>query len=320
MQKGYKRNGKSKAVLHCFIGLFVVIIVVLFAYFWLSMDYSDRIDPETSVRPYVETTPTPAPDDAPVAALPQDTAQPDGSTAAPTVAATPTPTVAPTATPVPTPSPSPTPAPTTMADGVSPTKIDGYALPEPSTATDAVFAITSSVRTEVDDYRYLELKGYAYVNNANYDANNTNVFLVVLPESMEGASMLLLPVREPGLSGVDHSGALCANAQYSDFRVILDANQLQDDIYSLGIVFWYTDLAGQGHLDYYLFSEDTTFTVLNRRFLSDVPTQDVAASAPAQAAGMDAAGTQGTDASSGTIDLTVVAPTATVDPAAAAVQ
>ena len=56
MQKGYKRNGKSKAVLHCFIGLFLVIIVVLVAYFWLSMDYSDQLDPETSMRPYVETT------------------------------------------------------------------------------------------------------------------------------------------------------------------------------------------------------------------------------------------------------------------------
>ena len=51
MQKGYKRNGKSKAVLHCFIGLFFVIIVVLVAYFWLSMDYSDQLDPETSMRP-----------------------------------------------------------------------------------------------------------------------------------------------------------------------------------------------------------------------------------------------------------------------------
>ena len=296
MQKGYKRNGKSKAVLHCFIGLFLVIIVVLVAYFWLSMDYSDQLDPETSMRPYVETTPTPAPD-VPAAEATDEPQASSEPSVEPTAIATPTPTVAPTATPVPTPSPSPTPAPTTMANGVSPTRTDGYALPDPVTLDEATFALTSSVRSEVDDYRYLELTGYAYINNANYDAANTNVFLVLLPESMEGTSMLVLPTREAGLSGVDHSGALCVNVESSDFRVILDGSQLPDDIYSMGIVFWYTDLQGEGHLDYLLFPDDVSFTVLNGRFLSDVPTTDVSTSAA------DAS------TSTGTLDLTATVAT-----------
>ena len=40
MQKGYKRQAKGMAVLRCFIGLFIVLIVVLLATFFIGLDYS----------------------------------------------------------------------------------------------------------------------------------------------------------------------------------------------------------------------------------------------------------------------------------------
>ena len=59
MQKGYKRQAKGMAVLRCFIGLFIVLIVVLLATFFIGLDYSDKLSPEASLRPYVAETPAP---------------------------------------------------------------------------------------------------------------------------------------------------------------------------------------------------------------------------------------------------------------------
>ena len=184
-------------MLHCFIGLFAVIVIVLVAYFWLTMDYSDKLSADTSVRPYVELTPSPEPEQVPVVA-PQASAETIAEpTAISTPVVTPTPTPVPTASPTPTPAPSPTPMPTSMAAVVSPTRSDGYSLPDPSTLS-ASYAITSSFRSVADDYRYIELKGYAYMNDATYDAANAAVFLVLLPESSEDDSVLVLPTMTAG--------------------------------------------------------------------------------------------------------------------------
>lgn len=302
MQKGYKRNAKGKAVLHCFIGLFAVIVIVLVAYFWLTMDYSDKLSADTSVRPYVELTPSPEPEQVPVVA-PQASAETIAEpTAISTPVVTPTPTPVPTASPTPTPAPSPTPMPTSMAAVVSPTRSDGYSLPDPSTLS-ASYAITSSFRSVADDYRYIELKGYAYMNDATYDAANAAVFLVLLPESSEDDSVLVLPTMTAGASGADHSGAACANAASSDFTVILDGEALENDIYSLGVVLMYPDATDpeSGHIEYFRFPDNVTFTVLNSRFLSDVATTTSAS----------AGGTAGMDLTASGADTAGVLPSAT---------
>ena len=77
MQKGYKREGRGMAVLRCFIGLFIMIVVILLAYFMLQLDYSDKLDPSVSMRPYVEVTPSP---------IPAATAEPTEAPALPTEA------------------------------------------------------------------------------------------------------------------------------------------------------------------------------------------------------------------------------------------
>ena len=263
MQKGYKRNAKGMAVLRCFIGLFSVIIVVLIAYFYLQVDYTDKLDPSASIRPYVETTPSPTPDANAVLTV---------ASATPEVTSTPTPkpTTAPTATPTPSPSPTPSPEPTSMASNVSAIKTDGFALPEPS-QLDGKIGITHACRSAADDNKMLQLQGYAYVNEETYDGSTAQIFLVVTQAS-SGNSVLVLPNKVEGISGVDHDGAICANAAASDFEAFIDASAFPSEIYSLGMVFMYTDTDGQNHIEYFKFPDSIAFTVLDSRIITDIPT------------------------------------------------
>ena len=55
LKKGRQREAKGLAVLYFIIGLIILLIILAVIYFALvKLDYSDRIDPETTVRPYVE--------------------------------------------------------------------------------------------------------------------------------------------------------------------------------------------------------------------------------------------------------------------------
>jgi len=260
MQKGYKRKAKGMAVLYCFIGLLLLFIIVILGYFALNMDYSDKLAPDASMRPYVEVSPSPTPDPQSVVI----------STPFPAVTPTPTPTAEPTSTPTPSPSPTPTPEPTSIpAELAAPMMTSGFQLPELS-ALDVKLGITSSYRSAVDGNKYIQLRGYAYVNDANFDAVNSQMFLVITQDST-GYSILALPNKVEGVSGVDHSDALCANAAASDFEIVLNVTQFPDEIYSLGMVFMYTGLDGADHLEYVHFAEGTSFTVLGSQAISDVP-------------------------------------------------
>lgn len=259
MQKGYKRNAKGKAILHCFIGLFIVIIVILVAYFCLNIDYSDKLDPNASMRPYVEMTPAPS---ANASAAPSASALPDATPV-------PSPTVEPTATPTPSPAPTETPAPTSMASLAAPVKRDGFALP-PETTMDVKMGITHSFRSTADSYRYVYLEGYAYVDDPGFDGSVNAQYLVVTQVS-SNASILVLPTKTEGISGLDHADAKCANASASDFQVVIDASSFPDEIYSLGMVFQYTDANGQGHLEYAKFPDNQTITVLSSQIISEIP-------------------------------------------------
>ena len=171
MQKGYKREAKGMAILRCFFGLFVVIIVVLLASFMLKLDYADKLAPDASVRPYVETTPAPSlsPDDEQPAALA------DLSTG------TPEPTPKPTATPAPKPTatPEPTAVPTSIPESAfAPIRTD-LTFPETPTTDKAVLGVTHSYRSEADNLAVMQLQGYAYIDDASFDGSTAQLYLVL---------------------------------------------------------------------------------------------------------------------------------------------
>lgn len=278
MQKGYKREGRGMAVLRCFIGLFVMIVVILLAYFMLRLDYSDKLDPNASIRPYVEITPSPSPSATPVVTeapvivqatevpvvteAPQVTAVP---TAEPTEAPTPEPTAEPT--PVVTATPAPTKIP---SSAVSPLKFSGYKLPSLS-GKSAKLGITHSYRSSADNNRYLYLEGYAYIDDGSYNGANADIYLVVIRST--GHTALALPTKVKGISGSSHSSAKCSNASSSDFKVVLDVGQFPDDTYTLGMVFTYKDAGnGKNRIEYVTFPKSASFSVQNKKVSSGVKT------------------------------------------------
>ena len=157
-----------------------------------------------------------------------------------------------------------------MASNVSAIKTDGFALPEPS-QLDGKIGITHACRSAADDNKMLQLQGYAYVNEETYDGSTAQIFLVVTQAS-SGNSVLVLPNKVEGISGVDHDGAICANAAASDFEAFIDASAFPSEIYSLGMVFMYTDTDGQNHIEYFKFPDSVAFTVLDSRIITDIPT------------------------------------------------
>ena len=57
LKQGRKREAKGLAVLYFIIGLIILLIILAVIYFALAkLDYSDKLDPETTIRPYVEET------------------------------------------------------------------------------------------------------------------------------------------------------------------------------------------------------------------------------------------------------------------------
>lgn len=282
MQKGYKREGRGMAVLRCFIGLFVMIVIILLAYFMLRLDYSDKLAPDASVRPYVETTPSPVPSATPevtdAPAVIQATEAPVKSSISPatadtTVKATEAPTKAPTTEPTaePTPEVTATPEPTKIPDSaVAPLKFSGYKLPSLSTK-DAELGITHSFCSAANDNRYLHLQGYAYINDAGYNGADANLYLVIIRST--GHTALALPTKVAGVSGGEHASALCANASASDFDVVLDVSKFPDDSYTLGMVFMYKDAeSGKTRTEYVTFPTEMSFSVLSQQVVSDVMT------------------------------------------------
>lgn len=278
MQKGYKREGRGMAVLRCFIGLFVMIVIILLAYFMLRLDYSDKLAPDASIRPYVEVTPSPVPSPTPevteVPAVIQATDVPAASATAPaaaisTVKATEAPTAKPTAEP--TPEVTATPEPTKIPDAaVAPIKFSGYKLPSLS-AKDTELGVTHSFVSAANDNRYLHLQGYAYINDAGYNGADANLYLVIIRST--GHTALALPTKVSGISGGEHASALCANASASDFDVVIDVSKFPDDSYTLGMVFMYKDAeSGKTLTEYATFPSEMSFSVLSQQVVSDVIT------------------------------------------------
>lgn len=262
MQKGYKREGKGMAVLRCFFGLFTIIVIVLLAIFMLRLDYSDKLDPSVTMRPYVEVTPTPIPD-------PNATEVP-GVVPVTTVEATavPTPTPTPKPTPVPTPTPEPTPEPTSIPKEVlAKVRVD---LDCPALSTNVgKMGITHSYVSSADGNKVLQLQGYAYIDHPEYDAATSELHLVLKQEATGRMGFAQMTMK-PGITGLAHETAQCQNATAGEFEGFIDVSGFNEDIYSLGMVIGYK-YNGKTRYEFFAFPDGVSFTVLGGQVISSVP-------------------------------------------------
>ena len=267
MQKGYKRNGKGMAVLHFFIGLIIVAILMCALYFFLGkVDYSDKLaNPDATMRAYVEMTAAPenvaviGGADGPTAIYvtePDNQGDASGvvdltNTPTPTPTATPTPTPTPSPTPIPTPTPAPTPPPTPTPE---PTKIaskaysqfktKGFNVPEPS--TNGTVEITNFYVSEPNNRQVVRLDGYGYLNDASFDGADASIFVIVTNDA-SGKQRAYKGTMEAGVSGVDHSDAICKNAANTDFSTIFSVAKFADGDYSLGLIIYYKTADGNAY-------------------------------------------------------------------------
>ena len=280
MQKGYKRSGKGMAVLRFFIGLIVIAILICVAYFFLAkVDYTDKLaNPDASMRPYVEMTANPESavianpviEAAPVveskpvsesqpAAEATDipaadentadyvdvsvTAEPTATpTPVPTPTATPEPTAIPTPTPVPTPTPTPSPEPTRIASKkYASAKKSGFNVPVPSNNAEA--ELTNFYVSAPNENRAIQFNGYCYIDDANFDGDGTQVYMVVTQKAT-GAQIAYKATMKAGVSGADHSAAKCKNAAETDFQLFINTKSYEDGDYALGLVLYYKAESG----------------------------------------------------------------------------
>ena len=274
MQKGYKRTGKGIAVLHFFIGLIVLAIVVFAIYFFVNMmDYSDRLDPQVSMRPYVEVTAAPATASPEPTAVVTVTEEPEivdisGVTA---VEATPVPTERPTPaptairTPDPTPIATATPEPTAIPKSkLSEAATSGFSVPAASGS--ATLDLTKIYASKADSNQIVQLNGYAYINDERFDGNGVKSFIIITQKS-SGKQIAYKTNMVAGISGEEHVGALCKNPASTDFECFLNVKPYPDGEYSIGIVLNYT-YNGKSAYSYHLF--DDTITVKGGAMLDTV--------------------------------------------------
>lgn len=274
MQKGYKRTNKGIAVLYFFFGLIALAILVGVGYFFLAhFDYSDKLaNPDASMRPYVEMTADPessvaaadpvieiepvvqskpvAATDAPIpAGTPEnyvDVSVTQAPTPTPTAVPTPTPTAQPTPiptpTPVPTPTPTPTPEPTRIASSkYASAKKSGFNVPEPSSNAEA--ALTNFYVSAPNENRAIQFNGYCYIDEAGFDGQGTQVFMVVTQQE-SGKQVAYKATMKEGVSGADHSAAKCQNAAKTDFQLFINTKSYDDGNYRLGLVLYYKTEGG----------------------------------------------------------------------------
>ena len=263
MQKGHKRTGKAIAVLHFFIGLIIVAIFLVAAYFCLQkMDYSYRLSPDTTMRPYVEMTASPEVEE-PLALEPTDNGvvdltPTDAPTPEPTPEGTPTPepTPIPTPTPEPTATPEPTPEPTAIpADAFSAFNMNGFTVPPRSNNITADLPIIYV--SQPNNNSVIRIDGYAYIDENTFDGATANYYLIVT-QSATGRQIAYQSAKKAGASGVDHSGAQCLHPDATDFEVIADVSAFPNGEYKLGVVIMYT----RNNVPIYAYHEfSDTFTV-----------------------------------------------------------
>lgn len=272
LKKGRKREAKGLAVLYFVIGLIILMIILTVIWFALAkLDYSDKLDPGTTVRPYVEQT-----EPEPLVETPTEEGEPAGSedevdlTVEVTEAPTPEPTEEPTPEPTEAPTPEPTPEPTALpADRVAVPMTD---LPNmPALASDnGMIGITNCYVSSADDNKLMYVTGYGYVNEEAFDGAQAKSWLVVT-QVATGQNIAYPLTLTAGVSGLPHPDAVCQNATSSDFEIVLDVSPYQEGIYSMAMVIGYVP-AGEKKVTYryYPFSGDVTFNVLNGQVIKPI--------------------------------------------------
>lgn len=272
LKQGRRREAKGLAVLYFIIGLIILLIILAVIYFALAkLDYSDKLSPDASIRPYVETTLEPDVTQ-PAATDELPGGEPDEvDLTQPTATATPEPTEAPTPTPTPEPTPEPTPLP---AESAAEMMTDIPALPDSASENGAI-GITSCYVSQPDDNKLMHLTGYGYVNDEAFDGTQARSWLVVTQVASDQKIAYPLTLTL-GASGLPHGAAVCRNAAASDFEITIDVSSYQEGIYSLALVIGYVpDGASSPAYAYYPFSGDISFTVLDGRVITPVAASSI---------------------------------------------
>lgn len=281
LKKGRKREAKGLAVLYFIIGLIILFIILAVIYFALAkLDYSDKLDPETTMRPYVEGTVDEDPSlssDFPsgeetVQLIPQDDVDLTGGDEEPADLPTEEPTPLPTEEPTPEPTEEPTPEPTALpADQVAQPMAQTPSLPAMASENGKT-AITDCYVSQADNNQIMALTGYGYVDEADFDGAQAKSWLIV-SQVTSGKYQAYPLTLGNGLSGVTHDDAVCKNADSCDFNVYLDVSQYDEGIYSLALVIGYVkDGEKKVTYKYYPFGDDISFTVLDHQVITPVST------------------------------------------------
>ena len=207
-----------------------------------AMDAAYAMDPgfEPMGEDFVDLTITPTP---------EPTEEPT-PTPAPTPIATPTPV--PTPTPEPTPTPTPTPEPTKIpSKKLSSYRKSGFNVPEASNG--AVAEMTRMYISEPNKNAYVQVQGYAYIDDASFDGSTASVFLIVT--SQETGKHIAYKASMKADIGVEHTAALCKNAADTNFEAVLSVDKFADGAYDLGVVLYYTLPDGNKAYSYHLLNE-----------------------------------------------------------------
>ena len=293
-KQGRKREAKGLAVLYFIIGLIILLIILAVIYFALAkLDYSDRLDPNVTQRPYVEAQdtqpfveaqPTAAPDSAPEYVMPEDEVDLTANTEAlpeegaeplveaPTEAPTEEPTEVPTEVPTEEPTAEPTPEPTPLPAGLAAAPMTKFPDLPAMASENGMIGITNCYVSAADENKLMYVSGYGYVNEADFDGTKARSWLVVT--QVATAQKICYPLTlKPDVSGLPHPDAVCQNATACDFEVYLDVSQYQEGIYSLALVVGYAkEGAAKPTFKYYPFSGDISFTVLNGQVVTPITT------------------------------------------------
>ena len=272
LKQGRKREAKGLAVLYFIIGLIILLIILAVIYFALAkLDYSDKLSPDASMRPYVETTLAPA-TPAPEATDEVGGGEPDEvDLTQPTATPTPEPTPEPTEAPTPEPTPEPTPLP---AEQCAQPMTDIPTLPQTASENGAI-GITSCYVSQPDDNKLMHITGYGYVNDETFDGTQAASWLVVTQVASDQKIAYPLTLNL-GVSGLPHAAAQCRNAGASDFEIYMDVSNYQEGIYSLALVIGYVPEGTGGRaFAYYPFSGDISFTVLDGRVITPIAASSV---------------------------------------------
>ena len=125
--------------------------------------------------------------------------------------------------------------------------------------------ITNFYVSQPNNSQVVRLDGYGYINDAEFDGANASVFVIVT-NSTSGKQRAYKGTMQAGVSGQEHSDAICKNAANTDFSVIFSVAKFAAGDYSLGLIIYYTDASGNNAYSYHELGD--VFSVANGKVVS----------------------------------------------------